>query len=196
MAITGTNPPLYGDDNGTSSLRILKSSAGDPLKDVQARTPTNYPYSKAHDGVDFNVNDTFPGTATHTNQQVAYGTIWINHATNGLADRGLGRLITDQKSDGLTGTNNFYLTSNGNLAMSQIGHTKNNKDSARIDERYILANTMFYISQRQQCQVCQSHQGGNDNVHFVAGSPAPKSWPSWATRKNTGLRIRSTAATS
>ena len=98
---------------------------------------------------------------------MAYGTIWVNYASNGLADRGLGRLIIDRKSDGLTGTNNFYLTSNGNLAMSQIGHTSGNLDTAQLDECYLLANTVFYISQRQQCQVCQSHQGGNDNVHFV-----------------------------
>lgn len=158
---------LYGDDKGTSILRIQKSSTANPLQNVQARTPTNYPYQNRAGGMPFAAGTEFQGTATHTNQQVAYGTIWVNYATNGLADRGLGRLITDKKSDGLTGTNNFYLTSNGNLAMSQIGHSKNNKDTARIDECYILANTMFYISQRQQCQVCQSHQGGNDNVHFV-----------------------------
>ena len=158
---------LYGDDSGLSKLRILKSSTGDPIADVSARVPTTYPFSSFYDGKPFKVNDTLDGTATHTNQQVAYGTVWINYASNGLADRGLGRLITDQKSDGLTGTNNFYLTSNGNLAMSQIGHKKGNKDIVKIDECYILANTMFYISQRQQCQVCQSRQGGNDNVHFV-----------------------------
>lgn len=158
---------LYGDNSGTSLLEIRKSGEGDPLTSFAARTPTNYPYSAGYDGVPYTVGDQVVGTPTHTNQQVAYGTIWINYASNGLTSMGAGRLIVDTKADGLVGTNNFYLTTNGNLAMSQIGHTRGNKDIVKIDECYILANTLFYISQRQQCQVCQSQQGGNDNIEIV-----------------------------
>ena len=158
---------LYGDNSGTSLLEIRKSGEGDPLTNFAARTPTNYPFTQRYDGVPFGVGNQFYGTPTHTNQQVAYGTVWIDYASNGLTSMGAGRLIADTKSDGLAGTNNFYLTTNGNLAMNQIGHTKGNKDIVKIDECYILANTLFYISQRQQCQVCQSQQGGNDQIHIV-----------------------------
>lgn len=158
---------LYGDNSGVSLLEIRKSGDGDPLTSFAARTPTNYPYSAGYDGVPYNVGDQIVGTPTHTNQQIAYGTVWVDYASNGLTSMGAGRLIEDTKADGLVGTNNFYLTTNGNLAMSQIGHTKGNKDIVKIDECYILANTLFYISQRQQCQVCQSQQGGNDNIEIV-----------------------------
>lgn len=158
---------LYGDNSGVSLLEIRKSGDGDPLTSFAARTPTNYPYSAGYDGVPYNVGDQIVGTPTHTNQQIAYGTVWIDYASDGLTSMGAGRLIVDTKADGLVGTNNFYLTTNGNLAMSQIGHTRGNKDIVKIDECYILANTLFYISQRQQCQVCQSQQGGNDNIEIV-----------------------------
>ena len=158
---------LYGDNSGTSLLEIRKSGDGDPLTSFAARTPTNYPYSTGWQGIPFDVGKTVEGTPTHTNQQIAYGTIWIDYASNGLTGMGAGRLIVDTKADGLVGTNNFYLTTNGNLAMNQIGHTKGNKDIVRIDECYLLANTLFYISQRQQCQVCQSQQGGNEQVQLV-----------------------------
>lgn len=156
---------LYGDNSGRSLLEIRKSGDGDPLTSWAARTPTNYPYSAG--STPFSVGGQIVGTPTHSNQQVAYGTIWVNYASNGLTSMGAGRLITDTKADGLVGTNNFYLTTNGNLAMSQIGHTKGNKDIVRIDECYILANTLFYISQRQQCQVCQSQQSDNSTIHIV-----------------------------
>lgn len=51
--------------------------------------------------------------------------------------------------------------------MNQIGHKTANFNVAKIDECRILANTVMYLSQRQQCQVCQSQQNGNQEVHFV-----------------------------
>ena len=69
--------------------------------------------------------------------------------------------------DGVYGTNNFYLTTNGNFGMSQIGHKSENINLAKLEECYLLANTVMYLSQRQQCQVCQSEQGGNREIHFV-----------------------------
>ena len=72
-----------------------------------------------------------------------------------------------QTVDGVYGTNNFYLTTNGNFGMSQIGHKSENINLAKLDECYLLANTVMYLSQRQQCQVCQSEQSGNQDIHFV-----------------------------
>lgn len=157
---------LYGDDSGESHLNVLKTANGDPLTNVAARTPTNYPYSNRWDGQAMDAETPLQATATHSNQQMAYGTIWVNYASNTITSIGGGKLVTDSYN-GLEGTNNFYLTTNGNFAMNQIGHKKGNKDVAKIDECYILANTMFYISQRQQCQVCQSQQGGNEEIHIV-----------------------------
>ena len=36
--------PLYGDDSGSSTLRVVTRTEGDPFTSVAARCPTNYPY--------------------------------------------------------------------------------------------------------------------------------------------------------
>ena len=158
--------PLYGDDSGSSTLRVVTRTEGDPFTSVAARCPTNYPYNKAQDGVEFNVGDQIPASATHTNMQMAFGTIWVDYASNSIEQKGFGRLMTATRA-GLQGTNNFYLTTNGSFGMNQIGHKTANFNVAKIDECRILANTVMYLSQRQQCQVCQSQQNGNQEVHFV-----------------------------
>ena len=155
---------MYGDDSGSSTLRIKKQLEGNPSTSVAARCPTNWPYTQAHDGVDFNVGDTVPGTATHTNQQMAFGTVWIDYASNSITSIGGGKPL-ETTVDGVYGTNNFYLTTNGNFGMSQIGHKSENINLAKLDECYLLANTVMYLSQRQQCQVCQSEQSGNQDIH-------------------------------
>lgn len=158
---------LYGDFGGDttaklSQLRIAATTAGNPATDVSARCPTNYPYAGKYDNVPFQPGAVFEGGATHSNQQIAYGKVWIDFATNSVN----GKLVTDRNS-GLTGTNNFYLTTNGNFGMMQIGHSKDNLAAARTDECRILANTILYLSQREPCNVCQSKQGGRKAVHAV-----------------------------
>lgn len=157
---------LYGDAFGESKLRVTKTMESNGIPYVTSRCPTNYPYAKRFDNVPFDIGNLAVGTATHTNQQMAYGTIWLDYDSNTISNIGCGRLVTDTRN-GLNGTNNFYLATNGNFGMNQIGHIKDNINSAKIDEAYILANTIFYLSQRQQCQVCQSEQGGNKGVNFV-----------------------------
>ena len=157
---------MYGDDSGSSTLRIKQRLSGDPVASVAARCPTNWPYTQMHDGTDFAVGELISGTATHTNQQMAFGTVWIDYASHSLDSKG-GSVLVEDTVDGVFGTNNFYLTSNGNFGMSQIGHKSENLNLAKIDECYILANTVMYLSQRQQCQVCQSQQGGHKDIHFV-----------------------------
>ena len=157
---------MYGDDSGSSTLRIKKKLEGDPAANVTARCPTNWPYTAFADGTPFEKGVTFAGTATHTNQQMAFGTVWIDYASNSITDIGGGKLL-ETTVDGVYGTNNFYLTTNGNFGMSQIGHKSENINLAKLEECYLLANTVMYLSQRQQCQVCQSEQGGNREIHFV-----------------------------
>lgn len=158
--------PLYGDDSGSSTLRVVTRTEGDPFSSVAARCPTNYPYSASFEGPEFTVGLTVDASATHTNMQMAFGTIWMDYASNSIEQKGFGRLMTATRA-GLEGTNNFYLTTNGSFGMNQIGHKTANFNVAKIDECRILANTVMYLSQRQQCQVCQSQQNGNQEVHFV-----------------------------
>lgn len=158
--------PLYGDDSGSSTLRVVTRTEGDPFTSVAARCPTNYPYNASFQGPEFTVGLTIDASATHTNMQMAFGTIWVDYASNSIEQKGFGRLMTATRA-GLQGTNNFYLTTNGSFGMNQIGHKTANFNVAKIDECRILANTVMYLSQRQQCQVCQSQQNGNQEVHFV-----------------------------
>lgn len=67
--------------------------------------------------------------------------------------------------DGKTGTNNFYLSGTGNFLMNQIGHLP--KNSASILESFLFSNSVFYVSQRKQCEVCAANQHGQETVHFV-----------------------------
>lgn len=135
---------LYGNVvNGAteSKLRIQALASGNPSTDISARCPTNFPYSNYNNGVPIGIGTDFPAGVTHTNQQLAYGKVWIDFdpATSS------GTLVTD-RNEGLTGTNNFYLTTNGNFGMMQIGHLRSNLNSTKIDECRILANTIMYLS--------------------------------------------------
>lgn len=156
---------LYGNVvNGAteSKLRIQALASGNPSTDISARCPTNFPYSNYNNGVPIGIGTDFPAGVTHTNQQLAYGKVWIDFdpATSS------GTLVTD-RNEGLTGTNNFYLTTNGNFGMMQIGHLRSNLNSTKIDECRILANTIMYLSQRKPCQVCRSQQADNKDFHAV-----------------------------
>lgn len=35
------------------------------------------------------------------------------------------------------------------------------------DEASLFANTVMYISQRKQCEICAAQQNGQEDVHFV-----------------------------
>ncbi len=160
--------PLYGDDGYNSRLRIARTVSGNPTASPNLRTPTNYPYSSSLGGIPFTQGVEITTKATHSNLQIAYGTIWVDFASNSMQNLGIGRLVA-HTNNGLRGTNNFYLTTNGNFAMNQIGHKADSYDAgaAQHSEMYLFANTILYISQRTQCQICQSQQGGNKDVHFV-----------------------------
>ncbi|MEG0304669.1 MAG: C-type lectin domain-containing protein, partial [Oscillospiraceae bacterium] len=156
---------LYGDTTekvSISTVRIAAKSQGNTTDNVTARCPTNYPYNSTVAGNLFSVGSNIFSGATHTNQQLAYGKVWIDFVSN-TSD---GKLIVD-KNGGMIGTNNFYLTTNGNFGMMQIGHSKDNLTAARPDEARILANTILYLSQREPCGVCQSKQDSNTVVHSV-----------------------------
>lgn len=157
---------LYGNvqtDAVESGLRPVATVSGNPETDVDARTPANYPYSKRWDGSAItDPNKPISIGVTHSNQQLAYGKIWFDFDTK----LSTGKLVTD-RNEGLVGTNNFYLTTNGNFGMMQIGHLRSNLNATKIDECRILANTILYLSQRKPCQVCRSQQADNRKFHAV-----------------------------
>ncbi len=49
--------------------------------------------------------------------------------------------------------------------MNQIGHLPNNQ--ATRDESALFANTVMYISQRKQCEICATNQNSQEDSHFV-----------------------------
>ena len=146
---------------GSNLLRVKAApfSHSEALNRAKYRVPTNYPYDFARPG------QTFAAQTTHSNMQVAFGTIWVEYADNSAsAAQGNGKLITPVVA-GKTGTNNFYLAGDGNFLMNQIGHLPENRFTG--NEAALLVNTIMYISQRKQCEVCQSEQNGDELSHFV-----------------------------
>ena len=67
--------------------------------------------------------------------------------------------------DGQVGTNNFYLSGIGNYLMNQVGHLPEN--SASLNEARLFTNTVMFVSQRKQCEICAANQNGQETVHFV-----------------------------
>lgn len=146
---------------GSNLLRVKSYpySHEEALNRAKYRTPTNYPYNMGGAGA------TIQGMATHSNMQVAFGTIWVDYANNSTsAADGNGKLLTPVV-DGKAGTNNFYLAGDGNFLMNQIGHLPENRFTK--NEATLLVNTIMYVSQRKQCEVCQSQQDDANMTHFV-----------------------------
>ncbi|KAH0794967.1 bacterial Ig-like domain protein [Histomonas meleagridis] len=70
---------------------------------------------------------------SHTLHHKAHGDIWFSFAST-----------PEYNITNCNETDNFYLTTFGNTAMVQTGHT----GSATSFERKILANTIFYLKQK------------------------------------------------
>ncbi len=128
------------------------------------REPTNFPYGTLQSGVAIAKNTVIPASLTHTNGEIAYGKIWMSYygVSTEFTGIGLGVLVN---SNG--GTNNFYLSGEGNFLQNEVGHIVDNKNIAFADEARIFVNSLFYISQRKQCEVCAANQNGQQAVHFV-----------------------------
>ena len=166
---TGGSHSKYGKAGimyGSSQLGVCLRpySHAQAINTIKYRTPTNYP---------FELPDTFESDPTHTNSQVAFGPVWVDYrggntvgAPYGYNNYPTTKTITDAKT-GRTwfGTSNFYLSGAGNFLMNQIGHLPNNKATA--GESQLFANTVMYISQRKQCEICAANQNGQEDVRFV-----------------------------
>lgn len=160
---TGGSHGNYSKDIqfGSNQLEIQQSgySTEDAIKEPKFRTPTNYPY-------EFVAGGRLEASETHTNQQAAFGTIWVNYyGTNHGVDKGYYADPKTWEVDGKTGTNNFYVTGNGNYLMNQIGHLRDNM--ATRGEARLFTNSLMYISQRKQCEICAANQNNQQTSHFV-----------------------------
>ena len=161
---TGGSHGVYGKNiqYGSESIHVAQTgySAAQALQNPKYRTPTNYPYS-------FAAGQVFPASFTHTNQQAAFGTIWADYSGGNKAAELYG-YYTDPRYwtiNNQVGTNNFYLSGNGNYLMNQIGHLPTN--AAYSYESALFANSVMYVSQRKQCEICAANQSSQETVHFV-----------------------------
>lgn len=149
---------MYGSE--TLQVKQIGYSAALAASNPRYRTPTNYPYV-------FSQGQTFGVELTHTNSQAAFGTIWVDYYGPNLG-ASLWGAYEDPfywTVDGQIGTNNFYLSGDGNYLMNQIGHLPTN--SATSYESALFANSVMYISQRKQCEICAANQDGQQTSHFV-----------------------------
>ena len=160
----GGSHGIYGKNiqYGSEEIQIIQTgyTAAQAQANAKYRTPTNYPF-------DFTTGEVFPAAETHTNSQVAFGPIWANYYGGNTAGAPYG-YYPDAKTfyiGNKSGTNNFYLTGEGNFLMNQIGHLPFN--SATAGEARLLVNSLYYISQRKQCEICAANQSDQQTVHFV-----------------------------
>ena len=148
---------MYGSTQ--LGVRELGYPAETAKANPRYRTPTNYPYV-------FGKGQTLNASLTHTNGQAAFGTIWVDYIGNAGASLWGGYADPLYWTiDGKTGTNNFYLTGNGNFLMNEIGHLPTN--GASNYESILFSNSVMYVSQRKQCEVCAANQNGQQTSHFV-----------------------------
>lgn len=153
---------MYGSDQLSVKLKPYSSSQAQST--VKYRVPTNFPYD---------LSGTLSASKTHSNSQVAFGPIWVDYAGGNVTGAEFGynpdpttKTITDEKTGrSWFGTSNFYLSGTGNFLMNQIGHLPEN--SATVSEARLFSNTVMYISQRKQCEICAAQQNGQEDVHFV-----------------------------
>ena len=147
---------------GSKQLEILQNGYAAELakENPRYRTPTNYPYA-------FTEGQIISSSFTHSNGQIAFGPIWANYygMNQGHLDYGYDKDPLHVTIGEKVGTNNFYLTGQGNYLMNQIGHLPQN--SATNYESILLSNSVMYVSQRKQCEICAANQNGQQTSHFV-----------------------------
>lgn len=94
----------------------------------------------------FLISDKIPIKQTHNQYQFAKGDVWVQ-----FADDASGQLLDKELKQykGEKGTSNFYLTTSGNVGMSQVGHTTG---YATTEEEKLLVNTMVSLAQKPTSQ--------------------------------------------
>ena len=65
--------------------------------------------------------------------------------------------------DSLSGTGNFLMNQIGHLPIIGVG----GMNRASPEEMQLCVNTLMWISQRKQCEVCAADQADQQMTHFV-----------------------------
>lgn len=124
-------------DDGHTAWNSVIGSEAEIIKEGYI---TSYPFDiKAETGG----TNKFAIATAHSNFQKANGDIWVRFSNASTNDR-----------------RNFYLTTNGNVAMSQIGHTSASAPlgtgysyGASNTEIRLLVNTLVYLAQKPTSQL-------------------------------------------
>lgn len=143
---------------------VTKQGNDAPRVEVkQAGYITEFPFSIG------NLNETFETAPTHTNGQVAYGEIWVGFDKSQLKDNSDldNTVLYDRQYDPAeNGKDLFYLATNGNVGMSQIGH---DPSKTTIKEKQLLVNTLVYLAQKPTSQFT-TNDGKTEQVSAVIRS--------------------------
>lgn len=105
---------------------------------------TTFPFEVKGDAKgDFTIKE------SHNQYQFAKGDVWVQ-----FVDQNTGQLVDEATTyKGETGHSNFYLTTNGNVGMSQVGHSnEGGKSVAEDEEKRLLVNTMVNLAQKPTSQ--------------------------------------------
>lgn len=125
------NPDIYKGTGG--SVQTTKA------KVTQKGKITTFPFS---------VTGTIDVAETHNYFQFAKGDVWVEFADNDKTGDKI-KANTCTEYNGETGTNNFYLTTSGNVGMSLVGHSFGQATEA---EQKLLVNTMVALAQKPTSQ--------------------------------------------
>jgi len=106
---------------------------------------TDYPWAIG------NVGSILNTPMSHTYGQFAMGDVWMTYPQNSWSTA-----AEVNNYNGMTGTNNFYLSTWSNCAMIQTGHSDG---AATSDEQKVLANTLFYLAQITTDTSWDDHKG-------------------------------------
>ncbi|MBS6339338.1 MAG: Ig-like domain repeat protein [Eubacterium limosum] len=129
---------IYKQDPDIYTPKDKSYERSTSAKIVKSGKITSFPFKVG------NLHDVIPVEQTHDIYQFAKGDVWLQFSDG-----------TDVKPYGVktfkgeTGTSNYYLTTSGNVGMSQVGHTNG---KATDEEKKLLVNTMVTLAQKPTSQ--------------------------------------------
>ncbi|KAH0787897.1 DUF5057 domain-containing protein [Histomonas meleagridis] len=132
---------LYTDQTYEGKSMTYNFIQKDKVTIVRKGLLTNYPYEIGDVGTVLSI------PTTHTNSHATLGDVWMT-----LGDTNNDFNPTKKDTNGLQ--HNFYLSTKNNTAVIQTGHS--NCDST-VDERKVIANTIYYLNQRTYETFTEDH---------------------------------------
>lgn len=136
-------------DVGTTPAQANWSTSGKLVRLTKSGLMTKYPWNIGEIGSKLSI------PATHTLSQITYGDVWIDFANE-----------PSQTDSSGKGQGNFYLTTWNNTGMIQTGHSNG---EATPDEQKVLANTLFYLSQKTTKTSIKDYSSVDDALPNLIG---------------------------